>query len=138
MNAQISNPEQSRRLVELGISLDKASMIYVNDADTPTFREEITVSLDEIVQDGHHFIPAFTIADVDNILPAVIVKDKIQYLLTIEVLPCSQGKIWRYSYKNSGTKELSLVSTQNKNRIEAALSLVTNLSNNSYCCMADM
>lgn len=48
---------QSNHIAQLGISLDKASMIYVNDSDTPTFREELTMSLDEIVQDGHHYIP---------------------------------------------------------------------------------
>lgn len=44
MEYQTTTIEQSSDLLAWGIQEEKASMVYVNNADLPTFREEIDLA----------------------------------------------------------------------------------------------
>ena len=63
MTDQVTSIEQSKRLIELGVPADKASMVYVNNADIPSFKAELAssgIDLKELIDDGHEYYPAFT------------------------------------------------------------------------------
>lgn len=135
MKDQISSIKQSHRLVELGVPEEKASMLYLNETKLPFFREEI--DLVDLVERGHEYCPAFTIPDIDNILPVEVSQNSFYYRLTIDVLSGPSGKMWRYSYKCShvrGPKPAkdNLINTLNESRIEAAINIVSNLLIEGY------
>lgn len=73
MKDQVTSIEQSKRLIELGVPADKASMVW--DTITPASRPILRVALDEDVDtrrwrvDNMNSIPAFTVADLIAILP---------------------------------------------------------------------
>lgn len=75
MEDQVTNIEQSKRLIEMGVPAEKASMIYVNNADIPSFREELAssgIDLKGLINDGHEYTPAYTVADLLGMLPPKI------------------------------------------------------------------
>jgi hypothetical protein len=75
MKDQVTSVEQSKRLIELGVPAEKASMVYVNNADIPSFKAELAssgIDLKELIDDGHEYYPAFTVADLLGLLPPKI------------------------------------------------------------------
>lgn len=75
MEDQVTSVEQSKRLIELGVPAEKASMVYVNNADIPSFKAELAssgIDLKELIDDGHEYYPAFTVADLLGLLPPKI------------------------------------------------------------------
>lgn len=75
MENQVTSIEQSKRLIELGVPAEKASMVYVNNADIPSFKAELAssgIDLKELIDDGHEYYPAFTVADLLGLLPPKI------------------------------------------------------------------
>lgn len=75
MTDQVTSIEQSKRLIELGVPAEKASMVYVNNADIPSFKAELassSIDLKELIDDGHEYYPAFTVADLLGLLPPKI------------------------------------------------------------------
>lgn len=75
MKDQVTSIEQSKRLIELGVPAEKASMVYVNNADIPSFKAELAssgIDLKELIDDGHEYYPAFTVADLLGLLPPKI------------------------------------------------------------------
>lgn len=75
MTDQVTSIEQSKRLIELGVPAEKASMVYVNNADIPSFKAELAssgIDLKELIDDGHEYYPAFTVADLLGLLPPKI------------------------------------------------------------------
>lgn len=75
MKDQVTSIEQSKRLIEMGVPAEKASMVYVNNADIPSFKAELAssgIDLKELIDDGHEYYPAFTVADLLGLLPPKI------------------------------------------------------------------
>lgn len=75
MTDQVTSIEQSKRLIEMGVPAQKASMVYVNNADIPSFKAELAssgIDLKELIDDGHEYYPAFTVADLLGLLPPKI------------------------------------------------------------------
>lgn len=75
MTDQVTSVEQSKRLIEMGVPAEKASMVYVNNADIPSFKAELAssgIDLKELIDDGHEYYPAFTVADLLGLLPPKI------------------------------------------------------------------
>lgn len=75
MTDQVTSIEQSKRLIELGVPAEKASMVYVNNADIPSFKAELAssgIDLKELIDDGHEYYPAFTVADLLGLIRSVI------------------------------------------------------------------
>lgn len=73
MKEQVTSIEQSKRLIELGVPAEKASMVW--DTITPASRPILRVAFDADVDtrrwkvDNINSIPAFTVADLIAILP---------------------------------------------------------------------
>ena len=73
MTNQVTSIEQSKRLLELGVPAEKASMVW--DTITPASRPILRVAFDADVDtrrwkvDNINSIPAFTVADLIAILP---------------------------------------------------------------------
>ena len=90
MKDQVTSIEQSLRLLELGVPAKKASMVYVNNSDIPSFKAELVssgIDLEELVSDGHEYTPAFTVADLLGMMPRCI---NGYYSFTLYV----QGRGW--------------------------------------------
>ena len=104
MKNQVTSIEQSKLLLELGVPAEKASMVYVDNADTPTFRMELVsagISLEEMVDDGHEYTPAFTVADLLGMMPGLIDDCNALFIERRQVV-CS-GSEWCIGYKDRVT-----------------------------------
>lgn len=100
MKDQVTSIEQSRRLLDLGVPAEKASMVYVNDAKLPSFREEL--DLVDLVECGHEYIPAFRVEDLlEKVLPNVIRGTHNTYELTLQAMV---GGGWRFYYSAALTE----------------------------------
>lgn len=90
MKDQVTSIEQSKRLIELGVPADQASMVYVNNANIPSFKAELTsagIDLEELNNDGHEYTPAYTVADLlEKVLPNVIQDAHNTYELTLKAV----------------------------------------------------
>lgn len=105
MKDQVTSIEQSKRLIELGVPAEKASMVYVNNADIPSFKAELAssgIDLKELIDDGHEYYPAFTVADLLAVLPNVIQTPHNTFVLTVEGVV---GGGWRVYYAPVLTEE---------------------------------
>lgn len=83
MENQVTSIEQSRRLLELGVPAEKASMrwgIY-RDFGENSNRCKLLLSNQDVFSDYATYIPAFTVADLLGMLPTIIsYKDRLYYL----------------------------------------------------------
>ena len=96
MTDQVTSIEQSKRLIELGVPADKASMVYVNNADIPSFKAELAssgIDLKELIDDGHEYYPAFTDADLLRLIQPM-------YLTTITLNPTlEKDEDWGWTFE---------------------------------------
>lgn len=106
MKNQVATIEQSKRLIELGVPAEKASMVYVNNANIPSFKAELIsagIDLEELNNDGHEYAPAFTVADLLGVMPPdipAVVGQNHDYALTL-----SNNFCWSLRYENSHTHQ---------------------------------
>ena len=75
MKDQVTSIEQSKRLIELGVPAEKASMVWEMDEDCA--RLKIWNTDEETRRILHnkypnYYVPAFTVADLLELLPSVI------------------------------------------------------------------
>ena len=100
MKDQVTSIEQSKRLIELGVPADKASMVW------HTMPAVIGRSKLQIAEEGHvgwmcrnfpgQYAPAFTVADLlEKVLPNVIQDAHNTYELTLKAVV---GGGWRFCY----------------------------------------
>lgn len=90
MKDQVTSIEQSKRLIELGVPADKASLVY----------RKRYIKRDYVldVEDGEMEViaPAFTVADLlEKVLPNVIQDAHNTYELTLKAVV---GGGWRFCY----------------------------------------
>lgn len=69
MKNQVTSIEQSKRLIELGVPADKASMVWLVPMDTNEYH--LTTKIGYCCPDERD-IPAFTVADLLGLLPPKI------------------------------------------------------------------
>lgn len=79
MKDQVTSIEQSKRLIELGVPAEKASMVWeywINQDFSKDVPEEVFYNLNTKTNRGtdscDRDIPAFTVADLLGLLPSVI------------------------------------------------------------------
>lgn len=98
MENQVTSIEQSRRLLELGVPAEKASMrwgIY-RDFGENSNRCKLLLSNQDVFADYATYIPAFTVADLLGMLPAEIQDEG----MTLEMSCFRYGESWAVSYYN--------------------------------------
>lgn len=89
MKDQVTSIEQSKRLIELGVPADQASMVWEMDEDCA--RLKIWNTDKETRRFLHnkypyYYVPAFTVADMLEIIPKTITDGRgIVYKLNIEI-----------------------------------------------------
>ncbi|WP_308661002.1 hypothetical protein [Alistipes finegoldii] len=90
MKDQVTSIEQSKRLIELGVPADKASMVYRKRY----IKNEYV--LDVLSREMEVIAPAFTVADLlEKVLPNVIQDAHNTYELTLKAVV---GGGWRFCY----------------------------------------
>lgn len=104
MKDQVTSIEQSKRLIEMGVPADRASMVWewVSSA-VDEINYELNIwqgcKLDKILayqEFPESFIPAFTVADLlEKVLPNVIQDAHNTYELTLKAVV---GGGWRFCY----------------------------------------
>ena len=83
MKDQVTSIEQSKRLIELGVPAEKASMAWIDPLDT---NEYILTSKLRHFYPGEQDIAAFTVSDLLEIIPKTITDGRgIVYKLNIEI-----------------------------------------------------
>lgn len=102
MKDQVTNIEQSKRLIEMGVPAEKASMRWFQELEYEsesrtwgqTNNRFIQLPRQEFPIDYETFYPAFTVADLLEIIPKTIALNKyVVYRLHIEI--CSSTlPIW--------------------------------------------
>lgn len=95
MKDQVTSIEQSKRLIELGVPAEKASMCWVKD---PNENEYYLAVHDEYCYEVACLepVPAFTVADLlEKVFPNVIQDAHNTYELTLEAVV---GGGWRFCY----------------------------------------
>lgn len=124
MKDQVTSIEQSKRLIELGVPAEKASMCWVKD---PNENEYNLVVHNESCYEmaGLEPIPAFTVADRLEMLPQAIWEDcKGWCYLTIRFTSKKYSEI---EYRGTfGTLWSCFGPSLSKNTIEAIEYVVTN------------
>lgn len=93
MKDQVTSIEQSKRLIELGVPAEKASMAWIDPLDT---NEYILTSKLRHFYPSEQDIAAFTVADLlGKVLPNVIQDAHNTYELTLKAVV---GSGWRFCY----------------------------------------
>ena len=75
MKNQVTSIEQSKRLIELGVPAEKASMVWEMDEDCARLKIWNTDKETRRVLHNkypNYYVPAFTVADLMGLLPSVI------------------------------------------------------------------
>ena len=114
---QTLTKEQSQRLIELGVSTEKASSFISND-----------VSYSEVA-DGkpNYFSPTFTIGDLLNILPKEITRNEVVFKISISGFL----QFWNIGYYDDFTK-LLLFSANGEELIDILLETAIWCIDNGY------
>lgn len=79
MKNQVTNIEQSKRLIELGVPADRASMVWEMDEDCARLKIWNTDKETRRVLHNkypNYYVPAFTVADLLAVLPKTIWGDQ--------------------------------------------------------------
>lgn len=136
MTNQVTSIEQSKRLLELGVPAEKANMvwcpmyrfdveakqfIHIGEYDLCMKHKAYTVIKEDI-------IPAFTVADLLEMLPAGITYGR----LYITRSSYSKGEDWRVFYKRVGVSKGSIISFGDRTLIVPACNMIEWVVSNGY------
>lgn len=134
MKEQVTSIEQSKRLIELGVPAEKASMVWfpeykiVDNAIriVPNGNYKLIIKNPYILKDK--VVPAFTVADLLNIIPEGITYGRLR----ITRSSYSRGKDWRVFYKRVGVSKGAIVSFGDSTLICPACDMIEWLLANNY------
>lgn len=131
MKDQVTSIEQSRRLLELGVPAEKASMIWEMDEDCA--RLKIWNTDEETRRVLHHkypdyYYPAFTVVDLLEMLPAGITYGRMH----ITRSTYSKGEDWRVFYKRVGVSKGCIVSFGDCTLIQPVCDMIEWLLSDGY------
>ena len=104
MTDQVTSIEQSKRLIELGVPAEKASMVWEMDEDCARLKIWNTDKETRRVLHNkypNYYVPAFTVADQQELLPVFIDAKGTFYL---NISKCYEG--WYVSYETESGAEL--------------------------------
>ena len=111
MKNQVTSIGQSKRLIELGVPAQKASMAWIPgyefDALTRRFIPNdkecfLSISYNRSSLMGDNIVAAFTVADIMELLPMFIERKGTFYL---NITPCYEG--WYAGYETEKWSELA-------------------------------
>lgn len=106
MKDQVTSIEQSKRLIELGVPAEKASMVWEMDEDCARLKIWNTDKETRRVLHNkypNYYVPAFTVADLLEVMPPdihAVVGQNHDYALTL-----SNNFCWNLRYENSHTHQ---------------------------------
>lgn len=105
MEDQVTSIKQSKRLIELGVPAQKASMVWEMDEDCARLKiwntdEKTRRILHSKYPD--YYAPAYTVADILELLPMFIERKGTFYL---NITPCYEG--WYAGYETEKGSELA-------------------------------
>ena len=136
MKEQVTSVEQSKRLIELGVPAEKASMVWFPEYKIgdnklpiyPTGNYELVMKYKSFGDMEDKVIPAFTVADLLNIIPEGITYGRLH----ITRSSYSRGKDWRVFYKRVGVSKGAIVSFGDSTLICPACDMIEWLLANNY------
>lgn len=128
MTNQVTSIEQSKRLLELGVPAEKASMAWAQCSGEwhLSVLPHYTASKEYI--DSGISIPAFTVTDLLEMLPAGITYGR----LYITRSSYSKGEDWRVFYKRVGVSKGSIISFGDHTLIVPACNMIEWVVSNGY------
>lgn len=137
MKDQVTSIEQSKRLIELGVPADKASMVWewVSSAvDEINYELKIwqECKLDKILayqEFPESFIPAFTVADLLGMIPAEITYGRLY--VSHPKIPSVKND-FNVFYKRVGREKGAIKSFRHPNLTCACVMMVEWLLSNGY------
>lgn len=106
MKNQVTSIEQSKRLIELGVPAEKASMVWEMDEDCARLKIWNTDKETRRVLHNkypNYYVAAFTVADLLGVMPPdipAVVGQNHDYALTL-----SNNFCWNLRYENSHTHQ---------------------------------
>lgn len=136
MTNQVTSIEQSKRLLELGVPAEKASMMWVPNWMFDEWTRQFVPTGDYNVCLKHaaykvmeeELIPAFTVTDLLEMLPAGITYGR----LYITRSSYSKGEDWRVFYKRVGVSKRSVISFGYHTLIVPACNMIEWVVSNGY------
>lgn len=131
MKEQVTSIEQSKLLIELGVPAEKASMVWetISLVHNPTLLIwEANTDMKYWQVDNLGYVPAFTVADLLNIIPLGITYGRLR----ITRSSYSRGKDWRVFYKRVGVSKGTIVSFGDSTLICPACDMIEWLLANNY------
>lgn len=133
MTDQVTSIEQSKRLIELGVPADKASMVW------HTMPAVIGRSKLQIAEEGHvgwmcrnfpgQYAPAFTVADLLGMIPAEITYGRLY--VSHPKIPSVKND-FNVFYKRVGREKGAIKSFRHPNLTCACVMMVEWLLSNGY------
>ena len=128
MTNQVTSIEHSKRLLELGVPAEKASMAWAQCSGEwhLSVLPHYTASKEYI--DSGISIPAFTVTDLLEMLPAGITYGR----LYITRSSYSKGEDWRVFYKRVGVSKRSIISFGDHTLIVPACNMIEWVVSNGY------
>ena len=128
MTNQVTSIEQSKRLLELGVPAEKASMAWAQCSGEwhLSVLPHYTASKEYI--DSGISIPALTVTDLLEMLPAGITYGR----LYITRSSYSKGEDWRVFYKRVGVSKRSIISFGDHTLIVPACNMIEWVVSNGY------
>lgn len=133
MKDQVTSIEQSKRLIELGVPADKASMVW------HTMPAVIGRSKLQIAEEGHvgwmcrnfpgQYAPAFTVADLLGMIPAEITYGRLY--VSHPKIPSVKND-FNVFYKRVGREKGAIKSFRHPNLTCACVMMVEWLLSNGY------
>lgn len=128
MKDQVTSIEQSRRLLELGVPAERASMVWTSCSNEwhlsvlPHYRAS-----KECIDSGVS-TPAFTVVDLLEMLPAGITYGRMH----IARSTYSKGEDWRIFYKRVGVSKGCIVSFGDCTLMQPVCDMIEWLLSNGY------
>lgn len=128
MKDQVTSIEQSKRLIELGVPAEKASMCWVKD---PNENEYYLAVHDEYCYEVACLepVPAFTVADLLGLLPAEITYGSLY--VSHPKIPSIKND-FNVFYKRVGREKGAIKSFRSPNLTSACAMMVEWLLSNGY------
>ena len=128
MTNQVTSIEQSKRLLELGVPAEKASMAWAQCSGEwhLSVLPHYTASKEYI--DSGISIPAFTVTDLLELLPAGITYGRLYFTRSYY----SKGEDWRVFYKRVGVSKRSIISFGDHTLIVPACNMIEWVVSNGY------
>lgn len=127
MNKNCTSVEQSEKLIELGIDVNTADMLWTYDFVVDDINGLNVIS--EQLKPEENDIPAWSLTALEQLMPFHIIENNNRYAFNQGKGLNKKGETYRFSYKTKYDSYLYETSTYN-NPIDAAFEMVVWLKEN--------